>query len=797
MFENFKKIKVKGGCFENETELELFKKDPVTVVYGRNGSGKTTIAKRIAELVMPEEDRNSEFEVSTDDIEIGTGQKEQVFVFDEDFVTDQVRFRKDGIDTIVMLGEAGELDALIEKKTKEKEAVEEKIKGLTALKGEYEDGENTKSPTYHFNQLYNSLRETGGWADCYKEVRGISQKGKVTGELIAEFLKMTEPTDSYEALYERLRRRINEYKQSKGATRIEWYGMVLSYPDSLDGLTALLKKNVDKPELSEREQRLLTFMAAHPQNETRQMVDEEWEFCPLCLRDMKDHDRSTVTATLTRLLNKQADGFKVELTESRNRFAPLVVTLPEFPGDLYQKELNDTRKDLEQLEGLIKTVNDAIGWRELHVYEAMTEPFGAEVEKRYADTLTRCRAKVKDLQKKVSSFNEMVDKRKEQENSILADNLVAARKKHSLALALYQQAETDKKKNSDELNAKIKEKETIEGEINSLTAQKERTDIALDYINNLLSYVFYSDKRIQLVASDNNKKYKLTVNGKPVTPDKISVGERNVLALCYFFATIYSNKEEAKRYNSEYFIVIDDPVSSFDYGNRLGVMTLLRYQVDCILHGNEKSRILVMSHDLYSIFDLVKVKNDVCGRSKDQKEEPKGYMALENCTLKPATMRNEYGVLMNHVFEYVKDKEEKEGEEEKDEQVENGIGNVMRKLLEGFSSFCYNKNFMEMLHVKDLLDNITPENKRTYYDNFMFRLALNSESHLEEQTYSLNNMTKLFTEDEKVKTAKSLLLLLMYINRPHVASYLGEDNMKVIAGWQKDEEEWIKRDGKS
>ena len=26
MFEAFKKIKIKGGCFENETELELFKK---------------------------------------------------------------------------------------------------------------------------------------------------------------------------------------------------------------------------------------------------------------------------------------------------------------------------------------------------------------------------------------------------------------------------------------------------------------------------------------------------------------------------------------------------------------------------------------------------------------------------------------------------------------------------------------------------------------------------------------------------------------------------------------------------
>ena len=39
MFENFKKITITGGCFETATELELFKKDTVSVVYGRNGRG--------------------------------------------------------------------------------------------------------------------------------------------------------------------------------------------------------------------------------------------------------------------------------------------------------------------------------------------------------------------------------------------------------------------------------------------------------------------------------------------------------------------------------------------------------------------------------------------------------------------------------------------------------------------------------------------------------------------------------------------------------------------------------------
>lgn len=65
-------------------------------------------------------------------------------------------------------------------------------------------------------------------------------------------------------------------------------------------------------------------------------------------------------------------------------------------------------------------------------------------------------------------------------------------------------------------------------------------------------------------------------------PKKISVGERNVLGLCYFFAKLFINKKKEDRYKEEVLLIIDDPISSFDYGNRLGVMSLLRYQFNNI-----------------------------------------------------------------------------------------------------------------------------------------------------------------------------------------------------------------------
>lgn len=91
-----------------------------------------------------------------------------------------------------------------------------------------------------------------------------------------------------------------------------------------------------------------------------------------------------------------------------------------------------------------------------------------------------------------------------------------------------------------------------------------------------------------------------------------------------------------------------------------------------------------------------------------------------------------------------------------------------------------------------------PDEKRTYYENFMCRLALNGESHMEERVYDLNTITPYFTKQEKVQTAKSLLLFLSYINEEHLSCYLAkkedgdEDRMAEIKSWETEEAVWMK-----
>ena len=198
------------------------------------------------------------------------------------------------------------------------------------------------------------------------------------------------------------------------------------------------------------------------------------------------------------------------------------------------------------------------------------------------------------------------------------------------------------------------------------------------------------------------------------------------------------------------------------------------------------SRILVMSHDLPSVFDMVKIRSDIKGGLGGEKK----FFELENKKIKEQTVRNEYQKLLKHVYEYANNR----GPDDMDDTSEMSIGNIMRRLMEAFASFCYNTGFEKMMCNAGVLDSIDPI-KRPYYENFMCRLTLNGESHEEEHVYSLNTMTRYFSKDEKVQTAKSLLLFLLYINEEHMKSYFEYEKnpavINTILSWQTEEANWL------
>lgn len=340
--------------------------------------------------------------------------------------------------------------------------------------------------------------------------------------------------------------------------------------------------------------------------------------------------------------------------------------------------------------------------------------------------------------------------------------------------------EKEQKKLSD-LTAAVDAKKVI---IDDLIQQKKNIQIAVDIINSSLCYVFFSKHRLEIKVDDNI--YSLLSNGAEVKPSDVSVGERNIIALCYFFAEMLTNLEAENGYSEEMFIVIDDPVSSFDMENKVGIMSFLKAQLSNVMCGNRNTKLLVMTHDLPAVFDLEKSFGEIQNAAKRK-------FGIECCTYRLLELsnknlydfrykkRHEYTELLKTVYEYAA-----VGVAE----YEMIIGNVMRRTLETFSTFIYRKGIDTISCDEDILASLGRDEYKVYFQNLMYRLVLNGESHMEERTRTIvdADFFSVLSSAEKQRTAKDIICFLYLLNPNHIKAHLNDidDAVTNITTWCSD-----------
>lgn len=214
------------------------------------------------------------------------------------------------------------------------------------------------------------------------------------------------------------------------------------------------------------------------------------------------------------------------------------------------------------------------------------------------------------VENKRVSFNEVISNRQIAENRLLKLNDEIG---HYVIATEYQSLlsqRTAKQAAEEDMDRLKQAQKDLVNEQHRLNAQRKNLQIAVEQINKSLSYIFYSDSRIKLHL-ESDQMYHLKVNGKSISPDKISCGERNALALSYFFAEIAKETELQKLYYDEMLLVIDDPVSSFDIENRVGILSFLRYKLNQVLSSCATTKILIMTHDVSVMFDLQKTMDEI------------------------------------------------------------------------------------------------------------------------------------------------------------------------------------------
>lgn len=776
MLKDITKIKVSGARFNSTTTFDFFnpheqnkiKSVKGALLYGRNGTGKSTIAKafrRLAGEAVPTITSANFYNDADQPVTLGEEEKKHIFVFDEDFVDKNVRLQQDHLETIVMLGEAADLTEKIEKAETIRDSAKLAYEQQEAIYKEYCDAGNIKSPKHYIVRLSNALRGDDNWAGRDREINSSRQNTPVRDDTYVKFVKLT-PTKSKTELISDYKDKLRELQAARtGTSAIDVMVPVITklysaYDD--DAVQQLLAEEIEKPELSKREKKLFALIQDGKANDLSQRLTifrkEETTECPYCFQPVEKEYKESLIESIEKVLNKAVEEHQCALRS--HILEPLGVDLSPYA------KLEDCQTCID----LVDTINTSI--------QECNEKLKQKIESPYEPIATQATT-VKTLATQLGEALESLEKARLQYNKEVRKTgpIIAELNRINSEIAYYDVKDLvlQLTKQQEECAAARALYEMLKAtyearkkEVEDLEAQRGNVRLALDSINACMKYIFFTEDRLKIeyIAGE----YRLLSHGKSVKPCDVSVGERNIIGLCYFFTSILEGQEEKNAYDGEYLLVVDDPVSSYDIENRIGILSFLKYKLSVFLEGNQHTRALVMTHDLKTFYDIHKVFEEimeVC-KQKGYPQAPKfNRFELREGSLQQFSYNNrqEYTEIVEAVYKYAT------GQGNEHELV---IGNMMRQALEAFSTFEYKKGIDAVSTDAQILGLLPAPEYVVYYKNLMYRLVLHGGSHKEEQIKTMNDFRffSLISEAEKKRTAKDILCLIYLLNKRHLLEHL-------------------------
>lgn len=775
MFESVHNIIIKGEHFASEVCLANVLEQKVNILFGRNGSGKSTIGRAMSELANTDlAPADKHFEKITLDQPLSDDDRRSIHVFNEGFIEKYVKIEDDALGPIVMLGNQVGISAQIEEKKREIQKLQSEYDVLAADNQKLNDSNDITSPFYHFASIKQKLTRANDWAEKDSKCRlnplrrntaiGEDTIAAINGKLTSNPLTAEEYA-TQKAAFD------SEYATfilTSGQSAVTLSNKTFTMPFDIDLVQEKLREVVQKPELTEREQ-IIAQIASNDVNvlgnSHRLFSLENIEYCPCCYRKISSEEKSDICARIEIILNKEVEDYAKALSGYKSQINPLLYDCSNLEH-LFKVECSEYKSALASFNKALEACSKLIDERLADIFCSFEKDINKDVIQTSLSLVTE---KYEVLKRCVTDYNLAINDRSKRAVHLNDLNSILTAHNYKSELTAYFKAKGQLVLNITNLANKQKELDTAKAELATLTQSLEQTELALDFINECLAYVYFSRERLMLEEGD--KCYRLKSNGVYVRPGKVSIGERNIIALSYYFASLFDHLKKEDQYKNEMLLVIDDPVSSFDMENRMGVMSFLRWQIDKVITGNSNSRILVMTHDLRVVFDLEKIVNEVTGKKRNFNE-----LINKSVVKRSPSGGNEYTMLYYNTYAFAQLADPTTS----DKLL--SMGNIMRRLLEAYFTFNYRQSFYEYVF-KDEFLSMLPSDNRTYYKNLLTRLVLNGSSHEEESVRAMTDLFALFTPKEMQMTAKSIIVLLHLLNSLHTKQYLGDVAVTEVESW--------------
>ena len=239
-------------------------------------------------------------------------------------------------------------------------------------------------------------------------------------------------------------------------------------------------------------------------------------------------------------------------------------------------------------------------------------------------------------------------------------------------------------------------------EIEDLKQQKSLTKDFAEFVSQILNDINISLK-VELDTDNKNYIIKSTNENATLTIKDVSEGEKNLLALLFFYYELFADNKQQRVKPEIELIIVDDPISSMDDSNKFYILELMKNLLE---FPNQQIFVLTHSWEDYCNLSYGKQNNQTFVTFEIRKNDGKSALAKLSSKVKP------YNYLFKEIYEFSKKNEEAL----KTECQIYHYPNIMRRIFEEWYGFKIGRdlNFTSNLQ-KQVEDHfgITGNNEKT------------------------------------------------------------------------------------
>lgn len=329
-------------------------------------------------------------------------------------------------------------------------------------------------------------------------------------------------------------------------------------------------------------------------------IEKSEGICPFCQQKLTKE----LINTLNSLFDVEYQQAKQTLSQYAAQIRVDIDNLSRYTEKVERIKLIDTEALRAKLYALQNNYNDV-----LRTIEKKLEKMGDAFELKLNYSSDEVNQALDDLNSTIRLYKQDLADKKHSLSNLKENIWLYFLKKEDVSAAYHEYIGEIKNPNKALINleSKIKEitkkRDSLQDELLDLRNQLTSTQEVMQEMNEILKGLGFSNFSLKLYG-DKQENYQLVRSDGSIA-ERLSEGEKTLISFLYFYYFI-KQKARDKTHNQNFWVIIDDPISSLDSQTLLAISHLCRELASLSLTNDTTlSRFFLFTHNAYFYHEVI------------------------------------------------------------------------------------------------------------------------------------------------------------------------------------------------